>query len=125
MSLVMYVDVWWVVGNIGRTCGVRHKSLYGSFCEYCGDLANTVDHVPPKVVCSGKRRLLVRCCMQCNVILGTQPIDNVADRASYILEWGRSRGRLSSTQDRHLDLVRNGIPFDSVDFEMINDCVGL
>lgn len=62
-------------------------------CIYCGLLADTVDHVPPRSV----RQTLVdlgiasrypfqevRCCRECNVLLGARTLWTIALRKEYI-----------------------------------------
>lgn len=66
------------------------------FCEYCGALADTLDHVVPLSV-SGHRRgghqggrvnghARVRCCRECNCLLGNRYLLSVPDRAGYLVE---------------------------------------
>ena len=68
----------------------------GNKCYYCGDLAETIDHVPAiKVAYSMGLEILekrnikllkVRSCRQCNSILGDNSLLTLDDRARFVYE---------------------------------------
>lgn len=59
-------------------------------CYYCGQLAGTVDHVPPLSVYSALpnrdeyQPKLVSCCSECNSLLGASPLLTLGRRRVYI-----------------------------------------
>ena len=75
----------------------EYERLPGSMgCYYCGDPANTVDHIPPLSAVDtrktddwrkdGFKFLKVRCCSACNSSLGPKWLFRPLDRAKYIEE---------------------------------------
>ena len=78
--------------------GCRDKSrgneeLAEYACHYCGLLADGIDHVPPRSVrptlieMGLKSRypfVQVRCCLECNVLLGRQALWTVSQRRLYL-----------------------------------------
>lgn len=81
----------------------RAKVIIDEFaCTYCGMSADTIDHVPPQVarpfLLSQGLHLKypfveVRCCRECNSLLGAQAYWTVADRKRYIKKRLRRRYR--------------------------------
>lgn len=69
----------------------RYHSLYKRIstnwdrCYYCGDIAETLDHVPP-ISCADLREnhILIPCCRDCNVRLGNVFLIEIEDRCKYI-----------------------------------------
>ena len=57
-------------------------------CTYCGDLANTRDHIIPVSYTHGFRVFLgtkwVWCCRECNTLLGNKMFDGIAGKAEYL-----------------------------------------
>ena len=72
----------------------RHFLIEGYYCFYCGDPANTLDHVPPlsamETLDREKRKkdripaALVPCCSECNNALGDRQLWTVFDRLLYL-----------------------------------------
>lgn len=72
----------------------RHFLTEGYYCFYCGEPANSLDHVPPlsamEVLNKEKRKkdnipaALVPCCMECNGALGGRQLWTVFDRLLYL-----------------------------------------
>lgn len=67
-------------------------------CVYCGLLADSVDHVPPRSVrqtlvdlgIAGRYPFVeVRCCRQCNSALGDRSLWTVLQRKAWIKKWLR------------------------------------
>ena len=66
-----------------------------NFCTYCGERADSLDHVVPFSVSGNFRRsykktLVVQCCRQCNSSLGNRGFDEnfrytIASKAKYLL----------------------------------------
>jgi hypothetical protein len=78
----------------------RHASLAQYVCEYCGLACLEIDHVPPKCVrpiifdlrIRDKIEFVeVRCCRECNSLLGHKPLWTVASRKAYIKKQLRKR----------------------------------
>lgn len=71
-----------------------------SCCYYCGHIASTVDHVPPK---TARDRLLSQglrfnavelpACQECNSALGNQALWTQTERKAYVKAWLRKRYR--------------------------------
>lgn len=57
----------------------RHR-LSGRWCSYCGDIADTMDHFPPRSVTN--YGLLIPCCRECNSSLSTLYAFSFKDRAA-------------------------------------------
>jgi hypothetical protein len=56
-------------------------------CFYCGNGANTIDHVVPWVQGGTHHPLnLVACCSSCNSIAGDRLFRDVSDKIDYILQ---------------------------------------
>lgn len=59
-------------------------------CYYCGDDAQTGDHVPPISTVRKRKRdellWLVPSCQRCNNVLGTNPSNNLKNRRSRVLK---------------------------------------
>lgn len=63
-------------------------------CFYCGDMAESVDHVPPltwvesKTIKEWKKSRIpfvrIQCCMECNKLLGNKPLFTVQERVEYL-----------------------------------------
>jgi len=70
----------------------RHPSLDNYFCYYCGDVADTKDHIPPLLAVyqlgteSFDTLLLVRCCQWCNTKLGAKVLTTSKERKKFITE---------------------------------------
>jgi hypothetical protein len=72
----------------------RHFLLEGYYCFYCGDPANTLDHVPPLHEMPNlpyekrkKNRLpasLLSCCAECNSALGSRQLITAEDRLLFL-----------------------------------------
>ncbi len=72
----------------------RHFTTEGYYCFYCGDPADTLDHVPPlaemEILDVKKRKkeripaALVPCCSECNSALGARKLWTVFDRLLYL-----------------------------------------
>jgi ethanolamine ammonia-lyase small subunit len=68
----------------------RHPSMEGYQCYYCGDTANTKDHIPPKSAVEAlgskeyRRFTLVRACLWCNSKLGAKQLLTLKERKAYI-----------------------------------------
>lgn len=72
----------------------RHFTAEGYYCFYCGDPADTLDHVPPlssmDILDKAKRKkeripaALVPCCSECNGALGSRQLWTVFDRLMYL-----------------------------------------
>lgn len=60
------------------------------FCTYCGDIATTIDHVPPSKLRSngeadGYEWFEVPSCWPCNIALGARPLMTVEARREWIV----------------------------------------
>ena len=63
-------------------------------CFYCGDVAGTVDHVPPlswvesKTTKEWKKSKIpfvrIQCCVECNRMLGSKPLFTVYERVEFL-----------------------------------------
>jgi hypothetical protein len=73
-----------------------------SRCEYCGEIATTIDHLPPKVVRNRLMALgrfeqylpffrLIPACHECNVALGARVPFSFKGRKRYIKYWLKRR----------------------------------
>lgn len=71
----------------------RENRLAEYACEYCGLVADTIDHVPPVSVRPTLIELdlafkipfvEVRCCKECNCLLGRKPLWTIKQRRDYI-----------------------------------------
>ena len=74
-------------------------------CTYCGETADTYDHVAPVSSVNGGRRASVRnrklcvpACRECNSVLGNRGGDTVGDRAAYLVGRYLKRYRKSLAQ---------------------------
>lgn len=52
-----------------------HELWAAEICVYCGEMADSRDHVPPTTVALriGMRRKVVSACRECNLLLGPRP----------------------------------------------------
>jgi hypothetical protein len=75
----------------------RYKWFHrGDKCYYCGDLADTVDHCPPLDIAysrgvddlsaNGVALVKVRCCRECNSILGNRSLLTTESRTDYLYQ---------------------------------------
>lgn len=74
----------------------RHISLKGYECFYCGQNAETVDHIPPLSLVEtfpSYDRLLVRSCGICNMLLGGRPFLSLMTRCDYLIQRYQKRWR--------------------------------
>lgn len=71
--------------------GAVRKVIKGDQCVYCGDLANTEEHFPPKSFSA--RGVILPCCKECNVLAGTLHPNNFEKRAEYVKNRLRKRYR--------------------------------
>ena len=59
-------------------------------CTYCGDLANTRDHIIPVSYTHGYRVFLgttwVWCCRECNTLLSNKMLGGIDGKAAYLYE---------------------------------------
>ena len=72
----------------------RHYLEEGYVCMYCGEPADTLDHIPPlsvmRLLDAERRRKdgivcsLVPCCRECNLVLGGRHLLTVADRLEFL-----------------------------------------
>lgn len=46
------------------------RTIHGSWCTYCGMVADSLDHFPPATLTM--KGLLLPCCRECNVLAGTK-----------------------------------------------------
>ncbi len=69
-------------------------------CYYCGDVADTIDHVPPQVSRPNLMMLglwkrypfvEVQCCRECNTLLGCRPLWTLTERKKFIKKALRKR----------------------------------
>jgi hypothetical protein len=62
-----------------------------TLCTYCGELANTIDHIPPQSRRAGLEGvypfLEVPACKSCNSGLGARPLMRLEDRQQWIHGW--------------------------------------
>lgn len=66
----------------------NHDSMKDYQCFYCGDRALGKDHVPPVSYpdeYEESYRMLVRCCVLCNSLLGKKGLLTLLARADYLL----------------------------------------
>lgn len=64
-----------------NTAWIHH---YGETCVYCGQPADTKDHVPPQIYAESGD--CYPACMECNRTLGTNPNVNLAERKKFLLK---------------------------------------
>lgn len=74
--------------------GLYNKFHSGAKCYYCGQSADTIDHVPALEVAlmlgadnlseSGIKLITVKSCRECNALLGNRAINTLDERAEYI-----------------------------------------
>lgn len=67
----------------------KHPSLTDYLCFYCGSYAEGADHVPPVSwtnLYPECEKILVRCCVQCNGLLGANNLPTLADRANFLAQ---------------------------------------
>lgn len=89
------------MGQAKQKKTMRNKILSsGAKCIYCGDTADTIDHMPPKLLFINKIRpkgMEYACCKRCNA--GTKGAESVAGVVSRISEdddyfdWRSNQGR--------------------------------
>lgn len=66
----------------------RHSSMADTACFYCGAHGESKDHVP--AVCHAYNypeyeRIIVRCCIFCNGLLGARFLPTLFDRCNFLL----------------------------------------
>lgn len=71
-----------------------------SACYYCGQVAETVDHVPPKTLRDRMtsegiafKAVEVAACKECNSALGPRPLLTLPARKDFVKAWIRRRYR--------------------------------
>jgi hypothetical protein len=83
-------------GDSCRTYGSLEERKTEHVCHYCGLLADTIDHIPPRSVrqtlidlglASRYSFIEVRCCHECNSALGARPLWTPRQRKEFIKEW--------------------------------------
>ena len=81
--------------------GYKSIEVDYAICTYCGSVATTVDHVPPRALRGlNVEHLLLPCCLECNVLLGSFIGLNVKDRKRFLLKKYKNRyARLLKTPD--------------------------
>jgi hypothetical protein len=65
-----------------------HDSFNGHLCFYCGERGNSRDHIPATSYAEffeGYERIIVRCCVLCNSLLGNRPYHTIQRRAEFLL----------------------------------------
>ena len=73
-------------------------------CFYCGEVADTIDHCPPiskidayrMIGLEREEYLRVKCCRECNALLGDSLQDDILDRERHL------KGRMERKYRRHL-----------------------
>lgn len=79
-----------------RTQAHRDERTAKYICDYCGLLADTVDHVPPLSVRPALIELKlapryhfveVRSCRECNTALGARPLWTISQRKQFLIKW--------------------------------------
>lgn len=66
----------------------NHSSLKTNTCVYCGDYANSKDHVPAISIADlypSVKKLIVRSCSLCNSLLSNRHYSSLKTRAEYLL----------------------------------------
>lgn len=65
----------------------RHLSMADYQCFYCGGHGESVDHIPPVSYLENfpEKRILVRCCLLCNQLLGNKAYLSLLSRCDYLL----------------------------------------
>lgn len=72
----------------------NHISMWGTTCYYCGDIGNTIDHVPPQSgTFSGPENLRIKSCNECNVLLSNRILKTIVERKDYLLKAYANRYR--------------------------------
>ncbi len=71
------------------SCRVRACRSRALECWYCGDVANSRDHVIPHTTTGLNQRRydgveLIECCANCNSILGANLFDTLAQRVAFL-----------------------------------------
>lgn len=72
----------------------RHESLKDYICFYCGQYGESKDHCPPVSyveVLPDYKKIMVRCCLVCNLLLGARPYFTLLSRCEYLLQRYPSR----------------------------------
>lgn len=78
------------------------SELWLTPCIYCGNIADSVDHVPPISARDGimalrltrpPRFIEVPSCRECNSALGNRALWTVTERKAWIKAWVRKRSR--------------------------------
>lgn len=65
-----------------RDTDIFRIQIDGSLCVYCGEIASTVEHFPPKAhTCRG---FLLPSCSECNILAGTEWPTDFEKRAEYV-----------------------------------------
>lgn len=65
------------------------KHIPGKFCLYCGELAGTIEHFPPRSVTD--IGLLLPACQECNSFAGTEWPFDLKRRSDYVKDKLKSR----------------------------------
>jgi hypothetical protein len=60
------------------------KRINGKYCIYCGDIATTDEHFPPKSATN--KGLILSACIECNMIAGTECAFNFDERCNYVIK---------------------------------------
>lgn len=84
-------------------CKVRYNRESGMTCFYCGDLADSRDHVTPHSTTILRRRVWsnldwVMCCRECNTLMGNMHPYSLSDRIAYLIERFTTKHKLDNVQ---------------------------
>jgi hypothetical protein len=60
------------------------KRINGKYCIYCGDIATTDEHFPPKSATN--KGLILPACIECNMIAGTECAFDFDKRCNYVIK---------------------------------------
>lgn len=65
----------------------RHSSMSDYACFYCGAHGESTDHIPPVSYSDyfEDKRILVRCCLLCNQLLGNRSYCTLLSRCDFLL----------------------------------------
>lgn len=84
----------------GDKCKTKWNNENVSCCFYCGDIATDRDHILPATSRGENRQFknqeTVRCCKECNVVLGSNMFSNIFDRLDFLINKYKSRYKLNS-----------------------------
>lgn len=83
------------------------RKVEDDLCMYCGDIATTRDHVPPKkwlnlfslhALHLTENKVVVPACRNCNCVLGAKPLFTIEERRAYMRTYlWRKHGKLLAT----------------------------